>query len=405
MQNLRGIIHIPGDKSITHRALIFGAIADAGRTIFLRNWLQSSDCLATRDALSALGVSFSTESANTLVIHAVGIHGLQQPSDIIDVGNSGTTIRLLTGLLAAQRFSSSITGDLSIQRRPMHRVIAPLRLMGAKITAAREDNFAPLNITGGQRLHAINYSLSVASAQVKSAITLADMYTNGTSIVTTPYSCRDHTEILLDNFRDNIVIPSDISAAAFFIVAATITHQSDIFLPDIGINPTRNAVLEVLQNMGANISLVNVKVVNGELRADIRVCGVKKLEPFTIDSDIIPRLIDEIPILCLAAACADGVSIIRGASELRYKESDRIKQIVAGLQQLGINATELVDGLTVEGGIIQGGMVSSGGDHRIAMMFTVARLVAKQEIIIQDMECVDTSFPNFFTLLRESTHV
>ncbi len=405
MQNLRGIIHIPGDKSITHRALIFGAIADAGRTIFLRNCLQSYDCLATRDALAALGVSFSTESANTLVIHAVGIHGLQQPSDIIDVGNSGTTIRLLTGLLAAQRFSSSITGDLSIQRRPMHRVIAPLRLMGAKITAAREDNFAPLNIEGGQTLHAINYSLSVASAQVKSAITLADIYTTGTSTVTTPYTCRDHTEILLDNFSDDIVIPGDISAAAFFIVAATITHQSDIFLPDIGINPTRNAVLEVLQKMGANISLVNVKVVNGELRADIRVRGVNKLEPFTIDAEIIPRLIDEIPILCLAAACADGVSIIRGAGELRYKESDRIKQIVAGLQQLGINAKELVDGLTVEGGIIQGGMVSSGGDHRIAMMFAIARLVAKQEIIIQDMECVDTSFPNFFTLLRESTHV
>lgn len=405
MQNLHGIINIPGDKSITHRALIFAAIADAGRKIHVHNWLQSADCVATRNALSAMGIDSSPVSDNSLVVHSVGLRGLQQPADTIDVGNSGTTIRLLTGLLAAQEFSSSITGDLSIQRRPMRRIIEPLRLMGAKINAAREDNYAPLNIIGGQVLQAINYTSPVASAQVKSAIAIADMYSTGRSVVTTPYSCRDHTEVLLHNFSDDIDVPSDISAAAFFIVAATITSQSDIFLPNIGINPTRNAIIEVLQSMGANIEFSNIQTLNGEPRADIRVRSVKKLKSFIIDAEVIPRLIDEVPILCLAAACADGVSVIRGASELRYKESDRIKQIVTGLQKIGIHTEEFDDGLAVKGGAIEGGIVDSGGDHRIAMMFAIAGLVAKQEIIIQDRQCVDTSFPNFFTLLRESAHV
>lgn len=397
---LQGSIRIPGDKSITHRALILGALAKDHNQVTLNNWLQSLDCLATLHALQALGVTFIQEQ-ESLVINSVGLYGLHAPTKILNVGNSGTSIRLLTGVLAAQKFSSTITGDASLCKRPMQRIISPLRQMGAAITAV-DDNFAPLQIRGGRQLNAIQYAMPIASAQVKSALLLADLYTNGKSIIHSPNVCRDHTEILLDNFAHKIDIPSDISSAAFFIVGATITPNSDILLKNIGVNPTRTAVVEILQLMGANIQISNVCKINGELRADIRVQTAKQLNAITIPQKFIANAIDELPIICLAAACAQGTTIIRGASELRYKESDRIKMLAQGFASLGIKTSVFADGLAINGGIISGGEVVSGGDHRIAMTFIFAGLVAQQAVIVQDTHNIATSFPGFVQTAQQA---
>lgn len=397
---LQGTIRIPGDKSITHRALILGALAKDHNQVILHNWLQSLDCLATLQALQELGVTCK-QKEDALIIDSVGLYGLQAPRKVLDVGNSGTSIRLLTGVLAAQKFSSTITGDASLCKRPMQRIITPLRQMGAAITAV-DDNFAPLQISGGRQLKPIEYAMPIASAQVKSAILLADLYTNGKSIIHSPNVCRDHTEILLDNFAYSIDIPGDISSAAFFMVGATITPNSDVLLQNIGVNPTRTAVIQILQLMGANIEISNMRKINGELRADLHIKTAKQLRAITIPEKFIANAIDELPIICLAAACAQGTTIIRGARELRYKESDRIKMLAQGFTSLGVKTSVFADGLAISGGIISGGEVASGGDHRIAMTFVFAGLVAQQAVIVQDTQNIATSFPGFVQTAQQS---
>lgn len=398
---LHGVINIPGDKSITHRALIFAALATPDMPTLLHNWLPSLDCIATLRALRAMGVQFTNLSSGVLQVNGVGLYGLQDPQQILDAGNSGTTLRLLTGILAAQKFSSVITGDASLRSRPMQRIITPLTAMGAKIVA-NADNYAPLMISGGQKLQAIDYVLPVASAQVKSAILLAGLYATGETRITSPSICRDHTEIMLRNFTHAYTIPGDISSAAFFIVGATIAKFADITLTDIGVNPTRIAVLEILQAMGADITIYNEHILHGEPRADLRVRGVAKLSAITIPLALIANSIDELPIIALAAACAVGTTVIRGAAELRYKESDRIALLAEGLQSLGVSVRVYADGLDIIGGRISGGVVQTGGDHRIAMTFAMAALVAEQEVILQDTHNIATSFPNFVKVASDA---
>lgn len=391
---LNGRITIPGDKSITHRALILGALHKANQKIIIHNWLQSLDCYATRQALHAMGVQFEDINSGSVIITSVGLYGLQAPAATLNVGNSGTSIRLLTGILSGQRFSSTITGDVSLCKRPMQRIIKPLTAMGANITAVNGE-YAPLKIMPSPKLRPITYNMPMASAQVKSAILLASLYTPGISVVTSPSLCRDHTEVMLKNFSEQLDVPGDISAAAFFIVGASIVSGAEIFLQNIGINPTRTGVLQILLEMGANIKISNQRQLNGELRADILVKGGEKLKAVTIPAELVANVIDELPILCLAAACAQGVTIIRGAEELRHKESDRIAMMAAGLSVLGIRVNVFSDGLAVHGGIISGGTVQSGGDHRIAMTFALAGLVAQRPIMIQDTQNIATSFPGF----------
>lgn len=406
--NLQGVISIPGDKSITHRALIISALQNPGMRVVLRNWLQSLDCLATLKIMQMLGVTIRFLNTSDLEIISVGLYGLQEPSQVLDVGNSGTALRLLTGLLAAQSFSSRITGDLSICRRPMDRVIVPLTQMGAQIFA-QAGGHAPLTIIGGRKIQAIEYVMPVASAQVKSALLLASLYAGDESKISTPSACRDHTEIMLQYFaglaaRQEIIldIPGDISSAAFFMVAATIAPGSDILMPNIGINPTRSAVLDILKQMGANITCTNVRNLNSELRADIRVRYSGHLKAVEIPVELVANAIDELPILGLAAACAQGTTIMRGAGELRHKESDRIEMLAAGFRALGIKVNVFSDGMAIEGGVISGGTVQSGGDHRIAMTFALAGLVAEQPIMVQDTANIATSFPTFFNVAKNA---
>lgn len=392
---------IPGDKSITHRALIIGALYQNTQKVILHNWLQSLDCRATLIALQDMGVVFEEITPHSLQINSVGLHGLCAPTKTLDVGNSGTSIRLLTGILAAQKFSSKISGDPSICQRPMRRIIIPLTQMGAKITAT-DNEYAPLSIDGGQTLKAINYDMPIASAQVKSAILLASLYASGKSQVRSANICRNHTELMLDNFCADYNIPADISTAAFFMVGASIAAGSDIVLENIGINPTRTAVIEILQHMGANITLANKRLLHGELRADIYVKAAKKLKAITVPLELVANAIDEIPIICLAAAVACGTTIIRGAAELRHKESDRIAMLVQNFKALGIEVSAFSDGLAITGGVISGGTVISGGDHRIAMTFAMAALVAQGEIIIQNTQNIATSFPSFVDVASQA---
>lgn len=398
---LNGRLPIPGDKSITHRALILGALQKANQKIILHDWLQSLDCCATRHALQTMGVQFEDITANSVMIKSVGLYGLQQPMTVLDIGNSGTSIRLLAGILAGQRFSSVITGDASLCKRPMRRIITPLTAMGAEITAVN-DEYAPLKIIGGKNLRPIQYTMPIASAQVKSAILFASMYAAGPSVVHSPTPCRDHTEIMIKNFSNKLYVPGDLSTAAFFIVGAIIAAQADIIMENIGFNPTRTGIIEILLQMGARIEIYNQRQLNGEWRADIRVRGGTRLKATTISQELVANVIDELPILCLAAACADGVTIIRGAEELRHKESDRIAMMAEGLIALGINVKVFNDGLAVQGGVISGGTVQSGGDHRIAMTFALAGLVAQRAIMIQDTQNIATSFPDFVHVARQA---
>lgn len=401
--NLTGTLQIPADKSITHRALIIASISDS--EVLLNNWLQSADCINTQRALQAMGVNITAIDAQQLKINGVGLHGLQAPNKVIDVGNSGTAMRLLTGILCAQNFCSMITGDTSLCKRPMQRVIAPLRLMGANITAVA-DNFAPLNIQPVSRLTSIQYTLPIASAQVKSAVLLADLYAQRRAEVVELVPARNHTELMLQYFQNQhakyleLQIPGDLSSAAFFIVAATITPGSDLLLQNIGINPTRTGCLEILRLMGANITISDICNHNLELSATIRV-KFAKLYGVTVPQELVPSAIDEFPILAIAAACASGTTIIRGATELRYKESDRINAIAAGLTNLGISTSVFEDGLAITGGLISGGIVDSCSDHRIAMAFAIAGLVAQEEVIVQDTQNIATSFPDFVAMAQQ----
>jgi 3-phosphoshikimate 1-carboxyvinyltransferase len=415
--NLQGVFRVPGDKSISHRAIMLGAIAE-GLT-HVNGFLEGEDTLATLAAFQAMGVSIDGPHSGQVVITGVGLHGLQAPKQALYLGNSGTSMRLLTGLMAGQKFSVEMMGDVSLSRRPMRRVTVPLIEMGAKIETNAEGK-PPLKIQGGQSLQAIDYKMPVASAQVKSGLLLAGLYAKGITCVTEPAPTRDHTERMLAGFGYelklelgrvclkgggqlqgmSIDVPADISSAAFFLVGATIAEGSNILLEHVGINPTRFGVINILREMGANISLLNEREIGGEPVADIRVCS-SQLHGIEINPIQVPLAIDEFPALFIAAACAEGKTILTGAQELRVKESDRIQVMANGLQTLGIIAEPTPDGMVIqgrEGGQFKGGVINSHGDHRVAMAFAMAALCAKEPIIIEDCANVATSFPNFVDL-------
>lgn len=413
---LRGTLTVPGDKSITHRAIILSALADGEAVI--SNYCPGEDCLHTARAFQAMGVSIAIEPER-LRVAGKGLRGLQEPESIMDCGNSGTGIRLLAGVLAGQDFFSVLTGDASTRRRPMGRVVGPLREMGALIAGRRGGELAPLAITGAH-LRGIAYRSPIASAQVKSSVLLAGLFAKGATSVTEPALSRDHTERLFDYLgipltrngltvslpgqrsfaAGDIAVAGDLSAAAFFLVGASLAPNSDVTIIGVGVNPTRTGILEILQDMGAKIDLVNPRVQAGEPVADLRVRSAP-LHGIAIGPDRIPQTIDEFPILCVAAACAQGETVISGASELRVKESDRIATMATELRRMGAEIEERPDGLRVIGGRpLKGALCRSHGDHRVAMSMTIAGLVASGETQVEDTACVATSFPEFDKKLR-----
>ena len=394
--SLRGAVPIPGDKSISHRAIILASISE-GKAV-LTGFLRSADTLATLEACRQLGVSITLLDNEQVQIEGVGLHGLRAPSCVLDLGNSGTGFRLLTGLLAGQRFDSALTGDLSLQKRPMDRIFQPLRLMGANIDAQQ----FPVTIYGSS-LRGISYESPIPSAQVKSCVLLAGLYATGKTVVTESVLTRDHTEQLLTGFyaaRHEIFIPADISSAAFFIVGASIAPGSNILLENIGVNPTRLGMIHILRRMGADITLENERMFGMEPVADIRV-RYALLHGINIPAEYVVSAIDEFPIIFIAAACARGSTCLTQAAELRVKESDRIQVMAAGLRKLGIRVEVLPDGMMIEGGQIQGGEIESAGDHRVAMAFAMAGLVARQTVIIHDCSNIGTSFPEFVTVAKQ----
>jgi|TARA_R100000935_G_scaffold10354_3_gene20674 3-phosphoshikimate 1-carboxyvinyltransferase len=410
---LTGSFRVPGDKSISHRSIMLGSLAEGVTEI--SGFLEGEDALATLAAFRAMGVKIDGPTDGKVTVHGVGMHGLKAPENDVYVGNSGTSIRLLSGLLAGQSFDVTMSGDKSLSGRPMRRVTDPLALMGANIDSA--DGKPPLTIHGGHKLKAIEYDLPMASAQVKSCLLLAGMYAEGTTSVTEPAPTRDHTERMLQGMGYPVVVhgnrisiqgggkltatsidvPGDISSATFFMVGAAIAPGSDITLQHVGINPTRTGVINILKQMGADISLSNEAVTGGEPVADIRV-RYAPLSGIEIPQDQVPLAIDEFPAIFIAAACAEGRTVLTGAEELRVKESDRIQVMADGLQALGIDAQPTSDGMIIEGGIIGSGEVDGHGDHRIAMSFAMAALQAGGAIQINDCANVATSFPNFVEL-------
>ncbi|HSW36512.1 MAG TPA: 3-phosphoshikimate 1-carboxyvinyltransferase [Candidatus Limnocylindrales bacterium] len=410
----KGQLTMPGDKSITHRAVIFGALANGVTEV--NGFLDADDCQSTLDCLQSLGVVY-TVRCGSLVIQGRGMD-LKQPRTVLDAGNSGTTARLLLGVLAGQSFSVTITGDESLQKRPMKRVVEPLRLMGAVVEG--EGSRLPLTIRGG-KLKALSYRSPQASAQVKSAILLAGLYADGITSVEEPYTSRNHTELMLAQFGANIQVtgnkvsvgggsrlegtqvwvPGDISSAAFFMVAAAIIPGSQVLLQNVGINPTRSGIIDLLREMGADIELREQRFWGQEPVADILVRGGAPLKAISVRGEQIPRVIDEIPVLAVAAAVAAGTTIISDAAELRVKEADRITALTGQLTRLGVKITETEDGMFVEGGSeLTGAEVESCGDHRIAMALAVAGLVAQGKTTIRDAEVVGISFPGFMAALH-----
>jgi 3-phosphoshikimate 1-carboxyvinyltransferase len=411
---VNGSIRVAGDKSMSHRSIMLGALADGLTEV--EGFLEGEDSLATLQAFRDMGVVIEGPEDGRVKIHGVGIHGLQAPPGPIYLGNSGTGMRLFAGLLSGQSFDTELTGDESLSKRPMERVAAPLRLMGAKIDSS-EGGRPPLLIKGGQALKGISYDMPMASAQVKSCLLLAGMYADGETRVSEPAPTRDHTERMLNGFgyqvdREGAVarlqgggklqagkidVPADISSAAFFMVAASITPGADLTLSHVGLNPTRVGVINILREMGADISVSNEALVGGEPVGDIRVKHAQ-LKGIHIPEDQVPLAIDEFPVLFIAAVCAEGETVLTGAEELRVKESDRIQVMADGLAQLGVRTDVKPDGIVIKGSAIKGGTVHSHGDHRIAMAFAVAALRAKGEILINDCANVATSFPNFVEL-------
>jgi len=411
---LTGEIRVPGDKSISHRSIMLGAIAEGVTTV--TGFLQGEDNFATLNAFRAMGVNIDDSDRDHIVINGVGLHGLCAPEDDLYLGNSGTSIRLLSGLLAGQKFTSTMTGDTSLSGRPMARVMNPLREMGADI-AGTDTNTPPLKVKPAEALHGVDYVMPMASAQVKSCVLLAGLYADGQTCVTEPAPTRDHTERMLNGFgyqvnRDGnkvclqgggrlagteIQVPADISSATFFMVGACIAEGSDITLTHVGINPTRIGVINILREMGANIEVLNQRDVCGEPVADIHVT-YQPLHGIQIPEDQVPLAIDEFPAIFVAAACADGQTVLTGAEELRVKESDRIQVMADGLNILGIEANATPDGIIIEGGKLGSGEVQSHGDHRIAMSFTMAALRASGTITVHDCSNVNTSFPGFSEL-------
>jgi len=420
---LRGEIDLPGDKSISHRSVMFAAIAE-GDTL-ITGFLTGEDTTNTAKAVRMLGIGVEGIGTASLVVHGKGLYGLSEPDGVLDLGNSGTGMRLLAGLLAGQDFFSVLSGDEYLRKRPMARIVEPLRQMGALIDGRSGGRLAPLAIRGGRGIRAVDYTSPIASAQVKSALLLAGLYADGTTSVSEPFKSRDHTERLFRFFGVTVkeegnrvsvpgqqllrapgplAIPSDISSAAFFMVAASIVPGSDLLIRNVGVNPTRTGVIDVLTGMGAEISLENRREQAGEPVADIRV-RYGRLRAVEISGDIIPRAIDEIPVLCVAASYAEGKTVIRDAAELRVKESDRIATTAAELRKMGVVVTELPDGMEITGReSLQGALCESHGDHRVAMSIAVAGLAARGDTSVRDAGWIETSFPGFERLLRQAAY-
>lgn len=416
-ERVSGQIRVPGDKSISHRALLFSALTEG--PVEIEGLSAAADILSTCNCLRGLGVEF-VENGEKLIIKGKGLRGFAEPDNVLDAGNSGTTARLLAGLLAGQPFHATLSGDSSLRKRPMQRVTEPLQQMGASISGRNNGALLPLTIRGYD-LVPIHYTLPVASAQVKSALLLAALYSRGTSEIIDRYCTRDHTERALHYLGADIKklgkyhiimqgparlrgekfrIPGDISAAAFFIVAAALAPGGELYIENVGINPTRTGILEVLEKMGAQINIVNKRAYNYEPVADLLVKGGRKLKGIEVNGEMVPRLIDEVPVLTVAALFAEGETVIKGAAELRFKESDRLAAITSELKKMGARVKELPDGLVIQGGVkLSGARCESHGDHRIAMALATAALFAEKESVISGAETAGVSFPGFFETL------
>mgnify|MGYP005794398859 FL=1 len=412
VKSLRGEITVPGDKSISHRAVMFGSLAQGTTTV--ENFLRGADCLSTIDCFRRLGIQID-ETQELITIHGKGLHGLTAPSQLLDAGNSGTTTRLISGILSGQSFETTLTGDASIQKRPMKRIIEPLTQMGASITSLHGNGCAPLNIQG-RPLHGIHYTTKVASAQVKSSILLAGLYADSATSVTEPALSRNHSELMLRQFGadvqtegttatiqpgsalagQKIVVPGDISSAAYFIAAACITPESELLIRNVGTNPTRDGILRVCRMMNADVTILPHAQNDGEPSADLLIRS-SSLKGCVIEGELIPTLIDELPVIAVMACFAEGTTIIRDAAELKVKESNRIDVMSENLTAMGAQVTATDDGLIIEGGRpLRGAAIDSHLDHRIAMSFAVAALNADGETEIQDAECVNISYPAFY---------
>lgn len=417
VSKLQGEITVPGDKSISHRAIMLGSLAKG--TTEITNFLQGADCLSTINCFRKMGIPIENNTASILV-HGLGLHGLKKPQGILDVGNSGTTTRLMSGILAAQEFETELNGDASIQKRPMNRIIHPLSEMGAHIESIKGNGCAPLRIHG-HRLKGIHYESKVASAQVKSCVLFAGLYAEGETSVTEPYVSRNHTELMLEYFGgtvrtegttalvlpepdlvgQNVAVPGDISSAAYFIAAALIVPNSELLIKNVGINPTRDGILRICKKMGADITLLNECTVKGEPSADLLVRS-SSLHGTVIDGEVIPTLIDELPIIAVLASYAEGKTVIKDAQELKVKESNRIDVMVSNLSKMGVDICATDDGMIINGGkTLHGAVIDSKLDHRIAMSFAIASLQAEGETEIIGSECVEISYPKFYEDLRK----
>lgn len=411
-KHLKGEITVPGDKSISHRSIMLGSIASGITEV--HGFLNGADCISSMNCFRQMGVDIDYDGS-IVTIHGNGLHGLKAPADTLDVGNSGTTTRLMSGILAAQNFSSRVIGDDSICRRPMKRIITPLSMMGADITSERGNDCAPL-IINGRKLKGIHYDSPVASAQVKSCVLLAGLYADGETSVTEPYVSRNHTELMLNAFGGScttlgttatvtsdpvltgqkIVVPGDISSAAYFLVAGLIADNSEITIKNVGINPTRDGIIDVIKMMGGDITFANVNADSGEPTADITV-KTSSLKGCVIEGDIIPKLIDEIPVIAILACFTEGETVIKDAAELKVKESNRIDVMVNNLSAMGADITGTDDGMIIRGGKpLHSAVIHSKKDHRIAMSFAVAAMCAEGETEILDANCVNISYPDFY---------
>ena len=417
---LKGSFELIGDKSISHRAVMFSSISKGHNKI--SNFLMGEDCLSTISCFRKMGVDIQIDGKDVYV-KGNGLYGLKRPKEILDVGNSGTTIRLMMGILAGNKFDATLIGDNSIAKRPMKRVTDPLRLMGCNIEGKDDANYTPIKIYGGD-LKAIDYHMPVASAQVKSALILASLYANDTSFIYEKVKSRNHTEIMLKSFgadinvenlkisvnpvnelfSQDIYVPGDISSAAFIIVSALITKGSEVIIKNVGLNETRTGIIDVVKNMNGHIEIIHERLVGGELVGDLLVRYTKDLCATTIDKDIIPRLIDEIPVIAVLATQAEGTTIIKDAQELKVKESNRIKSMVENLKILGADIEELEDGMIIKGkSKLNGGKIKTFKDHRIAMAFSTLNLISDEKIKLDDEDCINVSFPGYFDLIKSLT--
>lgn len=414
---LRGSFELIGDKSISHRSIMFSAISKGNNKV--SNFLMGQDCLSTISCFRKMGVDIDIIGKDVF-IKGKGLRGLKPPTDILDVGNSGTTIRLMMGILAGNEFESTLIGDESIAKRPMKRVTDPLRMMGCNIIGKDNANFTPITLKGGN-LHKIDYKMPVASAQVKSAIILASLYADGQSIIHEKVKSRNHTEIMLkafgadikengtdviinpadELFNQDIYVPGDISSAAFIIVGALISEGSEVLIKNVGLNETRTGIIDVVKNMNGNIEIIDERIVGGEKVGDLLIKYSKDLQSTTIDKTIIPRLIDEIPVIAVLATQAEGTTIIKDAHELKVKESNRIKTVVDNLKKMGADIEELDDGMVIKGKTkLHGANIETFKDHRIAMSFSIADLISDSRVILDDSNCINISFPGYFDLLK-----